>query len=549
MILTPPVSRRTLPVMRRLARPGRKVSLAGLLTAALLATPLLVPAPATAQPQATTPSALIPKPTSQRALPGQSFTLQPWTIVGVDSDVSERRAAKKIADQLTTQLRRSTGYPLPVTPVLPGLTTIKLSSKGPASLGAEGYQLRADRSGLSITAATPEGLFRGVSTLRQLLPAKADAATRQAGPWTIAGTTIADSPRFGYRGAMLDVSRHFFSVAEVKRYIDLISLYKLNKLHLHLADDQGWRIQVDSWPRLTTYGASLEVGGTPGGSYSKAEFAEIIRYAADHYLTVIPEIDTPGHTNAALASYAELNCDNVAPPLYTGTEVGFSSLCVGKEVTYDFLGDVFREVAEQNPGDILHLGGDEAHSTPHSDYLAFVPKAAALVTQQNKRVMGWQEIAETPLPAGSIAQYWGTDDARSQELARKAAAQNAKVVMSPANRAYLDMKYDESTPYGQDWAGLVSVQTAYDWNPSTLIPNLPESAIAGVEAPIWTETLDDLDKLEYMAFPRLPGIAELGWSQASALDWTAYKDRLGAQGSRWDALSVNFYRAPEINWR
>jgi hexosaminidase len=199
-------------------------------------------------------------------------------------------------------------------PIVTGHADIGLSTNGPASLGAEGYELRADRKAVTITAATPEGLFRGVTTLRQLLPAKADATSRQDGPWRIAGTTIADAPRFGYRGAMLDVSRHFFSVAEVKRYIDLASLYKLNKLHLHLADDQGWRIQVDSRPRLTTYGGSLEVGGTPGGSYSKADFAEIIRYAADRDLTVVPEIDTPGHTNAALASYAELNCDGVAPP-------------------------------------------------------------------------------------------------------------------------------------------------------------------------------------------------------------------------------------------
>jgi hexosaminidase len=535
--------------MNRLARPSRRVSLAGLLAAALLATPLIaVTTPAAAQAQSPAAPALIPQPTSQHALANQSFTLQPWSIVGVDSSAKESRAAKKIADQLSAQLRRSTGYRLPVLPVLPGFADIKLSTNGPSSLGTEGYQLRADRSSLSVTAATPEGLYRGVTTLRQLLPAKADARTRQAGPWRVAGTTIADSPRYAYRGTMLDVSRHFFSVAEVKRYIDLASLYKLNKLHLHLADDQGWRIQVDSWPRLTTYGGSLEVNGTPGGSYTKAQFAQIVQYAADHYMTVVPEIDTPGHTNAALASYAELNCNGVAPPLYTGTDVGFSSLCVAKDITYKFLDDVFREVSQQSPGDIVHLGGDEAHSTPHSDYVTFVPKAASSITKQHKRVMGWQEIGDTPLPAGSVAQYWGTDDAHSQELARKAAAQGATVVMSPANRAYLDMKYDANTPYGQDWAGLVDVKTAYDWNPSTLVPNLPENAVAGVEAPIWTETLDDLDKLEYMAFPRLPGVAELGWSQASAHDWDAYKVRLGAQGSRWDALSVNFYRAPEIDW-
>ena len=271
-------------------------------------------------------------------------------------------------------------------------------------------------------------------------------------------------------------------------------------------------------------------------------------YAADRFMTVVPEIDTPGHTNAALSSYAELNADGEAPPLYTGTEVGFSSLAVHKDLTYEFLDDVFREVAEQTPGDVIHLGGDEAHSTPHSDYLTFVPKAAELVVKHGKRVMGWHEIADASLPAGSIVQYWGTDDDRAQDLTRNAAAQGAEVVMSPANRAYLDMKYDQDTPYGLDWAGLISVEKSYSWDPATLIPGLAESAVIGVEAPLWSETLDDMAKLEFMAFPRLPGIAELGWSPASALDWTTYKDRLAGQASRWDVLGVNFYRAPEIDW-
>ncbi|WP_328994045.1 beta-N-acetylhexosaminidase [Kribbella sp. NBC_01245] len=540
--------------MSRQPRPRRHPSLVNLVTAVALAAPAMLAASGTAvavtPTEAVTTAAapgLIPKPSSQRALAGQTFSLNRWSRVGIETSLKEGQAALKIAHQFAGQLRRSTGYSLPVGPATDAAIT--LSTNGPASLGAEGYNLRSDRSGIDVVAATPEGLYRGVTTLRQLLPAKAEAATRQAGPWQVPGVAIADEPRYEYRGAMLDVSRHFFSVAEVKRYIDLISLYKINKFHLHLSDDQGWRIQVDSWPRLTTYGGSLEVGGTPGGSYTKADYAEIVRYASDHYLTVIPEIDTPGHTNAALASYAQLNCNGVAPPLYTGTAVGFSSLCTTKPITYDFLGDVFREVAQQNPGPVLHLGGDEAHSTPHQEYLDFLPKASALVSGQGKKVMGWQEIAETPLPAGSIAQYWGTDDARSQELARKAAAQNAKVVLSPANRAYLDMKYNASTPWGLDWAGLVSVQRSYSWNPSTLIPNLPANSVAGVEAPLWSETLDDLDKVEFMAFPRLPGIAELGWSKEADLGWDGYKDRLASQGSRWDALSVNFYRAPEIPWR
>jgi hexosaminidase len=483
--------------------------------------------------------ALVPAPVFARPEPADDFVLEAGTAI---------HGTGPAADYLATVLRVPTGYPLPVTDAPPAGGAIVLSLDPAASTHHEGYVLSVGRRGVTLRAAGEAGLFAGAQTLLQLLPSKVDSPERTGGPWPVAGGEVRDHPRFAHRGAMLDVSRHFFSVAEVKRYIDLISLYKLNKLHLHLSDDQGWRIQVDSWPRLTTYGGSLEVDGTPGGSYTKAQYKEIVQYAADHYLTVIPEIDTPGHTNAALASYAELNCDGVAPPLYTGTDVGFSSLCVAKDITYKFLDDVFREVSQQTPGDVVHLGGDEAHSTPHTDYQTFIPKAASSITKQHKRVMGWQEIGDTDLPPGSIAQYWGTDDEGSQELARKAAAKGATVVMSPANRAYLDMKYDESTPYGQDWAGLVDVKTAYDWNPATLVPNLPEKAVAGVEAPIWTETLDNLDKLEYMAFPRLPGIAELGWSQASAHNWETYKVRLGAQGSRWDALSVNFYRAPEIDW-
>lgn len=451
-----------------------------------------------------------------------------------------------MADHLVTQLRRSTGFALPVEP---GAGTITLSTDGPSSLGAEGYELRVDSTAVTVTAAAAEGLFRGVTTLRQLLPAQAEADTEQAGPWEIAGTEISDAPRYGYRGVMLDVSRHFFSVADVKRFIDLVSLYKLNRLHLHLSDDQGWRIQVDFWPELTKHGAGSEVGGGPAGHYTKADYAEIVMYAADHFITVVPEIDTPGHTNAALSSYAELNADGEAPPMYTGTEVGFSSLTVAKDLTYEFLDDVFREVAEQTPGDVIHLGGDEAHSTPHSDYLTFVPKAAELVVKHGKRVMGWHEIADADLPADSIVQYWGTDDERAVGLARKAVDQGAEVVMSPANRAYLDMKYDQDTPYGLDWAGLISVEKSYAWDPSTLIPGLAESAVIGVEAPLWSETLDEMPKVEFMTFPRLPGIAELGWSPASALDWETYKDRLAGQGSRWDVLGVNFYRAPEIPWR
>jgi hexosaminidase len=499
-----------------------------------------------AGPLATSEPDLIPQPVSYQSVAGQTFELTLGSRIVVKPAT---RANRAVATTFAERLRRSTGFALPVSSRRPHGHDIVLRTTGAAALGSEGYHLRAGSQGVAVVAHTPEGLFRALTTLRQMLPAEVEATSRQNGPWQVAGAVVTDRPRFGYRGAHLDVSRHFFSVDEVKRYIDLVSLYKINRLHLHLSDDQGWRITVDSWPRLTEHGGSTEVGGGPGGYYTKADYAELVDYAAEHYIEIVPEIDTPGHTNAALASYAELNCDGVARELYTGTEVGFSSLCTTKEITYDFLDDVFGEVAAQSPGPMLHLGGDEAHSTPHEEYLDFVPRASALVTGHGKRVMGWQEIAETPLPPGSIAQYWGTDDARSQNLARQAVAQDAKLVLSPANRVYLDMKYDPSTPYGLSWAGFVPVRKAYDWDPDTLIPGVREPDIAGVEAPLWSETLDEIGKAEFMAFPRLPGVAEIGWSPASARSWEEYRHRLGGQAPRWEVLDVNYFAAPEIPWQ
>lgn len=275
---------------------------------------------------------------------GSAYTVTADTRIRVDGSAE----ARKVGDYLAGVLRPSTGYPLPVTGDGAGGIRLRVEP-GNGRLGAEGYSLKSARGSVTITARGPAGLFHGVQTLRQLLPADVEKKSPQKGPWKVAGGTITDTPRYAYRSAMLDVSRHFFSVGEVKRYIDQLALYKLNKLHLHLSDDQGWRLAIDSWPRLATYGGQTEVGGGPGGYYTKSDYKEIVRYAASRYLEVVPEIDLPGHTNAALASYAELNCDGVAPPLYTGTNVGFSSLCVPKPVTYDFVDDVVRELAELTP--------------------------------------------------------------------------------------------------------------------------------------------------------------------------------------------------------
>ncbi|MEU0333187.1 family 20 glycosylhydrolase [Streptomyces sp. NPDC006193] len=490
-------------------------------------TPLdrVVPAPASATPAAT------------------PYRITRATAIRAGGSAEVRR----IGAYLAGILRPSTGYPLPVTDHGRGGIRLRLAH---GDFGAEGYRLHSGAGGVTLTARTPAGLFHGVQTLRQLLPAAVERKTVQSGPWLIAGGTVRDRPRYAYRGAMLDVSRHFFTVAQVERYIDQVALYKVNKLHLHLSDDQGWRIAVDSWPRLASYGGSTQVGGGPGGFYTKDDYRRIVRYAASRYLEVVPEIDMPGHTNAALASYAELNCDGVAPPLYTGTAVGFSSLCVPKKVTYDFVDDVVRELAALTPGRYLHIGGDEAHSTAHADYVTFMDRVQPVVARYGKTVIGWHQLTGAHPAKGALAQYWGLDGTSAAEKAQvaEAARNGTGLILSPADRVYLDMKYTRSTPLGMSWAGLVEVRRSYDWDPGAYLPGVPASAVRGVEAPLWTETLKTSADLAYMAFPRLAGAAELGWSPAAAHDWDAYRVRLAAQGPRWDALGIAYYRSPQVAW-
>jgi hexosaminidase len=343
---------------------------------------------------------------------------------------------------------------------------------------------------------------------------------------------------------MLDPARHFLTVDEVKRYLDLLALYKINTLHLHLADDQGWRIEIDSWPRLATYGGSSEVGGGPGGYYTEQEYAEIVSYAAERYITVVPEIDMPGHTNAALASYAELNCDGNAPPLYTGTQVGFSSLCIDKEITYEFVDDVVRELAAMTPGPYIHIGGDEAHVTPHDDYVRFINRVEDIVASHGKRMIGWEEVAGADVSPDSIAQHWWTGAEAVQ-----AAEKGMGVVMSPATKVYIDMKYNEDTELGLTWAGYSSVRDSYEWDPGSHVEGLPTSAVLGVEAPLWGETVENIEHVEFMAFPRMAGVAERGWSGADGRSWDEYRRRLAGHGERWEVMGVDFYRSPQVPWR
>lgn len=405
------------------------------------------------------------------------------------------------------------------------------------ALDAEAYALEVDGAGVTIRAGGGAGLFWAAQTLRQLLPV--------AGPAVLPGVRITDGPRFAYRGVMLDVARHFVEVATVKRLIDLAALYKLNHLHLHLSDDQGWRIASDAWPRLVTVGAATQVGGGPGGWYTADEYREIVAYAQERFITVVPEIDLPGHTNAALVAYPELAYPGVRPRPYTGTRVGFSALCPHRPATDAFLADVLGEVAARTPGPYLHIGGDEAFRMPTADYAAVVRRAQQIVARHGKTAIGWHELAEAPLAAGTVLQYWGIGP-RARRVAA-AVAQGHRVILSPADRTYLDQRYSWRGP-GRLWAGPISVERAYDWDPASYLAGVDEAAVLGVEAPLWTEAVSTRDSIEYLAFPRLAALAEIGWSPRATHDWARFRHRLGAQAPRWEALGVAFARVPEVPW-
>jgi hexosaminidase len=345
----------------------------------------------------------------------------------------------------------------------------------------------------------------------------------------------ADTPRYEWRGVMLDVARHFFGVDDVKRFIDVIARYGLNRLHLHLTDDQGWRIEIEAWPRLAEIGGASAVGGGRGGWYTQDEYAQLVAFAADRGVVVVPEIDVPGHVNAALVAYPQLAPAGYTPKPYAGTDVGFSSLDVTTELTYDFVEDVVREVAALTPGPFFHIGGDEAAATTPADYVHFVERAGAIVQRHGKRMVGWEEIARAKLPPGTIVQHW-----KDPELVARAVEQGASVVMSPASKAYLDLKYDESSELGTTWAGYVSVRDAYDWDPGEAL---------GVEAALWSETLTTLAEVEFMAFPRLLALAEVASAPVAERDWEDFRTRLAEHEPSLRALGVSFFRSPEVPWR
>ncbi len=484
---------------------------------------------------------LLPKPVSYIPGTGQ-FTLTPNSSIYVAGNSQEETdEIYNIAKLFVEKLNTSTGFNISIIKSnSPQVGSIYFTTIGGASeQGNEGYSLVTETDKVTITAYKSEGIFRGMQTLIQLLPAEIVKSTVVTGvPWVIPSSTINDKPSYSYRGLMLDVARHFFTVDQVKRQIDLASQYKINKLHLHLSDDQGWRIEIKSRPDLITYGSISAVNRDQGGYYTQEQFKDIVSYANARYVEVIPEIDMPGHTNAALASIPELNPTGVrAQPRYD-IAVGYSTLMARSEATYDFVDDVIRELAAISPSQYFHMGGDESHSTSDEDYDYFIGRVASIVNKYGKKIVGWDpyDTSTGITSKDSILQNWHA----TPSTGTSAISKGMKMILSPAN-AYIDQKYYPNSPLGLQWRGYINTNKAYSWDPTDFAP---AASIYGIESTLWSETVVTQDNLDYMIYPRLIANAEVGWTPKSMRDWTDFKTRLYNHASSLENKGIKYFADP-----
>ncbi|GGP87742.1 beta-galactosidase [Streptosporangium pseudovulgare] len=529
------------------------------------------------------PLSVVPKPlTLTRQAGAEPFTLSPATAVVASGE------ATPVADFLAGLLRTPTGFPLPVRTSGSGSGDITITLDRAASYPAAGpagtdeaYLLDVTDQGVRITAKSAHGAFNAVQTLRQLLPVWAEAPTKVVASWNVPAVHVADAPRFAYRGVMLDVARSFQTVDEVKQTIDTLAMLKTSALHIHLADDQGWRIQITDdgkdpgdpidYAKLTgrsgitamnQQGYRNEVGRT--GFYTQAQFRDIVAYAKARFIQVVPEVDVPSHTNAALHAIPQLNTARSLPARDAATgvvawngsgSVGYSALDEQADVTYRFVQHVFAQLADMAGGDYVHIGGDESHAMGHTRYIDFVTKAVPKVrAATGKGTIGWSEYAEAGLSQGpgywngSVVQYW----VGSGDQVRDFIAKGGKAIVSAAGGAYLDQKYNASTPIGLTWAcsGSCDVDRYYSWEPTTTVSGgVPESGVLGVEASLWSETVRGGDQAQFLVFPRAASVLEIGWTDQQNKDVADFTGRLAVLGDRLALRGTNFYATSAVTWR
>lgn len=500
--------------------------------------------------------ALIPKPDSYTAKEGTFVLGEDAKIIIQGKDDADTLKLNNFAMVLAGHLRASTGYELPIEESDDTAGNIVLTTKdGQESLEEEGYTLSSDATSVIIRGYTPAGVWNGAQTLRQMFPSDIESPEVVEGmTWSVPAADITDTPEYGYRGMHLDVARHFFNKDEVMRQIDLISQFKINKLHLHLSDDQGWRLEIkgemygESFDKLRTIGASTSCSdhGYRPGMYTQEDFVEMVNYAASRNVEIIPEFDMPAHAWAALVSLNFLNStedgkpvasgyDNTKP--YEGWDVGWASLETRNEKTYEFVEEVVKQVAAISPSEYIHLGGDEAHSTAAADYSYFVNRTNEIGKKYGKKVIQWQNFDNVVEDKeNGICQFWSTGNAKMKS--------GVKYVATPADHAYMDMKYDSDCEWGLTWATMNPVDDSYNWEPTNYGT---KDQIIGVECALWSETLGTLDAVDYMTFPRVAGHAEVGWTAAGTRSWDEYKNRINKFDKRFEHQGIN-YKRDELIW-
>ncbi|MDR2906901.1 MAG: beta-N-acetylhexosaminidase [Bacteroidales bacterium] len=513
---------------------------------------------------------LIPQPASCKALAGE-FTITPSTkIVFAKHDESILQAVAVFNELLTS----AAGFSLPITTGKGGSQTI-FCVINPKLDSDEAYKLSVKKTGIRIEAKTPRGIFYAMQTLRQLLPPQIESKTVVANiQWTVPCVEISDAPRFAYRGLHFDVSRHFFSKEDVMRYIDVLAYHKMNKFHWHLTDDQGWRIEIKQYPRLTSVGAKREreregyyVNGrrywnwvkdtANNGYYTQDDVREVLAYAEKRFVTVIPEIEMPGHAVAALAAYPQYSCSG-GPFEVEGRWGVLDDIFCPKDTTFVFLENILTEVAELFPSEYIHIGGDEAPKKrwqrchhcqelikqlglkdEHELQSYFITRIEKFLNTKGKQIIGWDEILEGGLAPNATVMSW-----QGIRGGIAAAKQHHDVIMTPSSHLYLD--YFQADPKTQPVAigGFLPIDTVYNYEPvpSELTPE-ESKYILGVQANVWTEYIPTLDHAFYMAYPRAAAVAEIGWTSAAQKDFNSFVKRLRGISQHYDAMGVTYCKA------
>lgn len=407
-------------------------------------------------------------------------------------------------------------------------------------IGQEGYILDVTNEEVTLKGAAEAGLFYAVQTLRQMIPYSIEQGKLADTEIMLRQVSITDAPKFSWRGTMVDVARSFFDLDYLKTHVDRMALYKLNRLHLHLSDDQGWRIEIKSKPALTEIGSKSSVTDGKSGYLTQEDYKELQKYALARNIIIIPEIDMPGHIYSALASYPELNCpenSNIDPKLalppdpYTGHKVGWSKLCLTKPEVYDFVSTVIGEVAGITKGPWFHIGGDEIEDPLYEE---FVVKADSIVQNYGKTTIGWEEVTKAHVSESLISQEW---HGKAESVV------DVKVIESICSHFYLDHANVEGQENTNNWCKKsgVSLEDVYSFR-----SNNPNSI--GIEAPVWTEMVHSNEAMDNRFWPRAVAVAEVAWTPDSRLDFSDFTERLGKHGDRLKAMGVNHFASPEVQW-